>query len=654
MAELFQQLLLWVSTHPGWAGVVVFITAFVESLAIVGVIVPGVAILFTVGALIGTGALEFWHMVSWATAGAILGDGLSYWVGKHYQSQLTRIWPFNKHPATLEKGTAFFQRYGGKSVAMGRFFGPIRAVIPLVAGMMKMPTGQFLVANILSALAWAPTYLLPGMAFGASMELASEVALRLVVLLVILVLSLWFLGWLSHRLFLLIQPHSQDILKTILRLGRQYPRLARIAGALGNPEHPEAAGLSALAGLLVAASILLMLMALIPLDTMEIMDNSIQLPLRNLVTPASNRIMSAISVLADSSTILIILFVVWALLSIFRLPLAARHWIAGVGSIWLLTLAGEYLITNNMPLIRGLPDLYVLRASVMYGMASVLLSSSILVSKRWRIYSAASVLVMAIVLAQTYHGSSLVAVLHAVLLGLIWTAATGVAYRTHAQEEQPSNRQTSILGASIIFLAAMSTLGSSTPVYTSSIPGIENSFSVDDWWRHEWQQLPRWRDDLSNLKRHPLNLQYQGNIKTLNEVLTEAGWQAVDAETGLDWLKLLSPSTDITGLPILPHSHAGRYESYQFIKHVTDRRLTLYLWPSRYLLQPGGEIIWLGETGSQRKKQIMSLISYPVTQLDHRSALQSLADDLSDSGLLSKQIAGNSILLLRTHDNSGN
>ena len=179
MAELLQQLLQWVNAHPGWSGMVVFLIAFAESLAIVGVVVPGVAILFAVGALIGADALNFWHMVGWAVAGAVLGDGLSYWIGKHYQAQLTSIWPFSKHPASLEKGTAFFQRYGGKSVAMGRFFGPIRAVIPLVAGMMNMPAGRFLVANVLSALAWAPAYLLPGMAFGASMELASEVAVSL-------------------------------------------------------------------------------------------------------------------------------------------------------------------------------------------------------------------------------------------------------------------------------------------------------------------------------------------------------------------------------------------------------------------------------------------------------------------------------------------
>lgn len=654
MGELLQQLLQWINTYPGWAGAVVFIIAFVESLAIVGVIVPGVAILFTVGALIGAGALDFWHMVSWAVAGAVLGDGLSFWIGKHYQARLTGIWPFNKHPKTLEKGTAFFQRYGGKSVAIGRFFGPIRAVIPLVAGMMKMPTSRFLIANILSALAWAPAYLLPGMAFGASMELASEVALSLVILLAILVFGLWFLGWLSHRLFLLIQPHSQDLLRTILSLGEKHPKFARIAGALGDPEHPEAAGLSALAGLLAAASMLLILVTLVPLGAIQILDNSVHLPLQNLATPAGNHIMLAISVLADSTTSLIILFLIWALLSIIRLPLAARHWLAGVSSIWLLTLAGQYLLQRQPSLIPSLPDLYVLRGSVMYGLAAVLMSSSISFGKRWRIYSTASVLVMSVALAQLYHGSSITAILHALALGLIWTAAMGMAYRTHGHQERMTLRQTLVLGATIISLAGISALSTPPPMYAPSMPNIKGSFSADNWWRSEWQQLPRSRDDFAHLKENPMNLQYQGSIAPLENALIAAGWQAVDADAGLDWLKLLSPSTDMAQLPALPHSHEGKYESRQFIKPATDRRLALYLWPSGYLLQPDGGVIWLGEVSSQRIKRKMGLLSYPVTQPDHEKALQQLVSDLAPSTLQMKTVARDATILLRTTSRPGN
>jgi membrane protein DedA with SNARE-associated domain len=130
MIDLFYQLLDWVAQNPLWSGVVIFLVAMSESLAIVGLIVPGVIIMFGIGALIAAGAIEFWSAMAWAVAGAVVGDGLSFWLGRHYRDRLTAMWPFSRYPSSLEQGVAFFNKYGGKSVAFGRFFGPVRAVIP--------------------------------------------------------------------------------------------------------------------------------------------------------------------------------------------------------------------------------------------------------------------------------------------------------------------------------------------------------------------------------------------------------------------------------------------------------------------------------------------------------------------------------------------
>lgn len=166
MAEWFTELLAWIEQNPGYAGWVVFTMALAESLAIVGVLIPGVVILFGAGALIGAGVLEFWPMCLWAITGAVIGDGLSYWLGHHFD-YLTERWRwFRLHPDHLRRGVEFFQKYGDLSVALGRFFGPIRAVVPLVAGLLHMPPKRFYTANVLSALVWAPAYLLPGMVMG--------------------------------------------------------------------------------------------------------------------------------------------------------------------------------------------------------------------------------------------------------------------------------------------------------------------------------------------------------------------------------------------------------------------------------------------------------------------------------------------------------
>lgn len=166
MTEWFTELLGWIESNPSSAGWVVFGVALAESLAIVGVLVPGVIILFGAGTLIGAGILDFWTMCAWAIAGAIIGDGLSFWLGHHFE-YLTERWRwFRLHPDHLQRGVDFFRKYGDLSIALGRFFGPIRAIVPLVAGLMRMPPKRFYAANILSALVWAPAYLLPGMLLG--------------------------------------------------------------------------------------------------------------------------------------------------------------------------------------------------------------------------------------------------------------------------------------------------------------------------------------------------------------------------------------------------------------------------------------------------------------------------------------------------------
>ena len=77
MGELFQHVLDWVGANPGWAYLVVLLAAFAESLAVIGVVVPGVMVMLGAGALIATGKLEFWPTCLSAVVGAIAGDGLS-------------------------------------------------------------------------------------------------------------------------------------------------------------------------------------------------------------------------------------------------------------------------------------------------------------------------------------------------------------------------------------------------------------------------------------------------------------------------------------------------------------------------------------------------------------------------------------------------
>lgn len=191
--EYYQLFISWIELHSNWAGLIVFVIALTESLAIVGLLVPGVAMMFAAGALIGNDTLSFAPICFAAILGAIAGDGISFWLGRHYHSPLLASWPLRGHPKLVDNGTNFFHRHGAISIMLGRFFGPIRAIIPFIAGMLDMSPKQFVAVNVASALLWAPAYLIPGMLFGNSLQEATEVTQKVILVIIGAIIVSWTL-----------------------------------------------------------------------------------------------------------------------------------------------------------------------------------------------------------------------------------------------------------------------------------------------------------------------------------------------------------------------------------------------------------------------------------------------------------------------------
>jgi membrane protein DedA with SNARE-associated domain len=162
MDDLVQPALGFIAAHAGWAAVIMFVTAFGESFAFLSLLFPGTTLLIAAGTLLPGGTLPYAPVLIGAVLGATFGDTVSYWIGRRFGDGIARIWPFSRRPELLPNGIEFFARHGGKSVFIGRFFGPLRAVIPLAAGLMRMPRGWFWFANVISALVWAPMLLLAG------------------------------------------------------------------------------------------------------------------------------------------------------------------------------------------------------------------------------------------------------------------------------------------------------------------------------------------------------------------------------------------------------------------------------------------------------------------------------------------------------------
>ncbi|MCP4993344.1 MAG: phosphatase PAP2 family protein [Gammaproteobacteria bacterium] len=659
MEEIFNQLLTWVGDHPTWTGLVIFLVAMSESVAIVGVIVPGVIIMFGIGAMIATGAISFWPAMAWAVAGAVSGDSLSFWLGRHYQDQLRGLWPFSKHPKSLEKGIAFFERYGGKSVAIGRFFGPVRAIIPLVAGMMGMPRWRFFLANLLSALAWAPAYLLPGMVVGASMELASEVAFRLVILLLTLALVIFLTVWLTRHLLGWLQPRSSRILQGLIRWSSRHPRMGRLADTLTDPDHPEAKTLSLLAALLVISVVLFALLVSALFEgAMAAIDQTVLQSLQSLHSPWADQMMVYLTGIANTGIVLsmevgILLFILF-----MGHKRTAFYWLSALGFFLISSPLIKALlqiprpeIVAQIPSDYSFPSGHTLAALLLYGFLAIIMARGMKPAWRWAPYTLAGVIVVLVGFSRLYLGVHWLSdVLGSLLLGGIWLTLLGIAYHHHTRPETHWRA----LGGSALLVFTLAFGYQSLFLHSAQMDRYQRHFpqqtlDLNRWWQQGWQTLPQQRQDSRGQKNQPLNFQYAGNKQPLEQQLIKQGWVTESEFSFSDVLKMLTPSPPLHSLPILPQVHDGQHESLLMSKSLDgDRRIIVRLWPGQTTLQPDNIPLWLGAVSEQRKSNLLGMVNYAETAPNVQPATAQLIRDLEKTASKRVILKPDGLLLLST------
>ena len=171
MSQWIDTLTAWLAAHPQWLGLAILLVSCLECLAIAGLVVPGTVMLFALAVMAGSGSLSLWQTLLLAYAGGLAGDLLSYWLGRRFHGNIRRLPILRKHPEWLGSAELYFLRYGAVSLLIGRFIGPLRPMLPAVAGMLDMPFLRFLAISLLAGAGWAIAYLTPGWATGAAMRL---------------------------------------------------------------------------------------------------------------------------------------------------------------------------------------------------------------------------------------------------------------------------------------------------------------------------------------------------------------------------------------------------------------------------------------------------------------------------------------------------
>ncbi len=159
MDALIDSILQFVQDNRGWAFWIALVFALGENIAFISIVIPSTAILLGVGALVATGELSLMPIFAGASIGAVIGSTLSYALGWHYGAAILSARPFRRHVDLIDKGNAAFRRWGILAVLIGHFFGPLRAVVFIMAGVARMAPLPFMLVNLPGCLLWA--YLTP-------------------------------------------------------------------------------------------------------------------------------------------------------------------------------------------------------------------------------------------------------------------------------------------------------------------------------------------------------------------------------------------------------------------------------------------------------------------------------------------------------------
>ncbi|MBB5207564.1 bifunctional DedA family/phosphatase PAP2 family protein [Chiayiivirga flava] len=630
-------LVAWIGQHPIAAGLVIFLVVFCDAVVILGVVVPAVPIIFAVGTLVGLGIVDGPYAIVCAALGAFCGDGISYVIGHRYGDRLKRVWPFSRHPDWLQQGEVFFRRHGLKGIFIARYVGAVRPFVPAIAGMLRMPARQYVPASLAAGVSWAIVFLVPGWIFGASIDLFSAIAGRLALVLGLLLASLALIYFTVDQIYRWFAPRTTLMLERALAWSHRHPVLGRFSGALIDPNRRESASLLLLAIALIFAgwaffSLLLMLAG--SGDPLGV-DLAVHHGLFGLRTPLADHLMAMLAALGDWQVLAPAALLVFGWLVWRRRHTAAWHWLAAIAFGLALVSTLGFLLdmpkppTNTAVAGFSFPSGPVTMATVVYGFFAVLVARELPGRRRAWPYALAGLLVTMIGFSRLYLGAHWLSdVLGGVLLGLLWIAALGIAYRRRV------TRSFWVRPISLLFFGAVAVIGvwhgnrsAEATLQRFDPPQLRDPVATADWWNRDWQRLPVRRNEFRNERAWPLNVQYAGSLKSLQRRLERAHWETAPPASWQGLLRTLDKSATPQTLPVLPASHNGHGDAL-LMTHAgptPDTLLVLHLWPAPLRLEPSQAPVWQGTVATLRFEEQLRVFNLWRLQPDTGDALATLA-----------------------------
>ncbi|MGE4198467.1 MAG: VTT domain-containing protein, partial [Phycisphaerales bacterium] len=167
-----------IQDHGAWVYALLFAIIFAETGLVIMPFLPGDSLLFTVGVLSASGAMNVWLVSALLIVAAVLGDAVNYHIGKWIGPRVFKYDPASCPPGSarwlirllnrkhLDRAHQFYEKYGGKAVVLGRFVPIVRTFVPFVAGAGAMTYRTFVLYNVIGAMLWIGLCVAAGYIFG--------------------------------------------------------------------------------------------------------------------------------------------------------------------------------------------------------------------------------------------------------------------------------------------------------------------------------------------------------------------------------------------------------------------------------------------------------------------------------------------------------
>ncbi len=158
------------SAPPAFAYLLVGLLVFAEAAVFVGFVLPGETAVVLGGVLAARHGIDLRVLIVLVVVAAIAGDTVGYEIGRHYGERVLATRPLRRHEQRLYQARGFLRERGAFAVFLGRWTAFLRAVMPGLAGVSRMPYRRFLAYNALGGVAWGITFCLIGYLAGNSYD----------------------------------------------------------------------------------------------------------------------------------------------------------------------------------------------------------------------------------------------------------------------------------------------------------------------------------------------------------------------------------------------------------------------------------------------------------------------------------------------------